>query len=250
MVRNKRGQLTIFIILALIIVAAIIVFFLYNNNVIRPKTPDTRLQVEKCIDKKIKENIIPLALSAGQIEQQFKTMYQSENISILCYSGEYYEPCVVQDPFPKQTFEKSLSILARDDIESCYRNGIDELEKKGYDVILGKINYELSINPGEIDIIISPSGSISSEDSSSRINSLKIKIQSNIYEVLMIATSILQFEVAYGDSDTTTFMTFYPNLKVEKIRAEDGMKIYIISSNEEIKYRFASRSRAWPPGFG
>ena len=66
----------------------------------------------------------------------------------------------------------------------------------------------------------------------------------------MVANSILQYESSYGDSDVSSFMFYYPDLKVEKIRRDDSVKLYIITDKNNIKYRFASRSYAWPPGYG
>ena len=45
-------------------------------------------------------------------------------------------------------------------------------------------------------------------------------------------------------------MLLYPNIKVEKLKQEDGSKIYIITSRDtNEKFVFASRSLSWPAGF-
>jgi hypothetical protein len=134
-------------------------------------------------------------------------------------------------------------------IESCYETGIAELKSKGYDVVSGKLNYTININPSEIKVVLKAPTSISSADSTKRVENFEIQIVSELYDVLMIANSILQFETHYGDAETSSFMIYYPDLKIEKIRREGGIKIYSIT-NDEIKYRFASRSYAWPAGYG
>ena len=69
--------------------------------------------------------------------------------------------------------------------------------------------------------------------------------------MLMIATSILQFETSYGDSDISTLMLYYPDMAIEKVKRSDGTTIYIIEDKQsKLKFQFASRSYAWPPGYG
>lgn len=246
---QKRGQVTIFIILAVIIVTAIIVFFSYSKLDFSTSS-QKGLYIESCIENELQDFLAELALNAGQINPSFTTMYMDENISIICYTGEYHKPCVVQDPFLKQTFEDSLTKLMKPKIESCYETGIEELKSKGYDVVSGKLTYSISINPdGTIGVNLTAPTSISSEDTTARVENFEITIASNLYEVITVANSILQFETYYGDAEASSFMLYYPDLKIEKIRRDEGMKIYIIT-NEEIKYRFASRSYAWPAGYG
>ncbi len=75
--------------------------------------------------------------------------------------------------------------------------------------------------------------------------------KSELYDLLMLATSILNWEARYGDSDITTYMTYYPNVKVEKYKQGDGSTIYILTDRPtEDKFVFASRSLAWPAGYG
>ena len=69
--------------------------------------------------------------------------------------------------------------------------------------------------------------------------------------MLMIATSIVQFETKYGDSDTSALMGFYPDYSIDKIKRSDGTTIYIIEDKQtKLKFQFATRSYAWPAGYG
>ena len=78
----------------------------------------------------------------------------------------------------------------------------------------------------------------------------EVKKKSKIYSLLMLATSILNWEARYGDSDITTYMIYYPNVKVEKYKQSDGSKIYILSDISGDKFNFATRSLSWPAGYG
>ncbi len=246
---QKKGQVTIFLILGIIIVASILVFFLYvKPNYIN--STGNKLYLETCVEDAIKEEIPKLSLKAGVENSRFNYNYLEENITFVCYSDEYYKPCVVQQPLLKETFERNLELNLKSAIESCYSNAVDELKSRGYEVLEGKISYDISLQPNQINISINAPTSISTDDSSRRIKNFEIILDSEIYNILMLATSIVQFETSYGDVEVSTLNFYYPNVNVEKTRREEGVKIYNIKDNKEIEFKFASRSFAWPPGYG
>ena len=77
-----------------------------------------------------------------------------------------------------------------------------------------------------------------------------VKVNSPVYEMVMIATSILQFEAKYGDFDTSSMMMFYPDYIIDKIKRSDGTTVYILENKIfGNKFQFASRSLAWPAGY-
>ena len=61
----------------------------------------------------------------------------------------------------------------------------------------------------------------------------------------------MQFESVLGDSETTLYIQYYPDLKIEKIKRADEGTIYKLSNvvtGDE--FTFASRSLNWPAGYG
>ena len=247
--RKKAGQVTLFIILAIIIVASILVFFLYlQPNFFSVKSE--KLYLESCVEGIIQDSINKLSLTAGNSDPSFNAQYLGENISIVCYSDEYYKPCVVQQASFKQTFEESLAKETKTQIEKCYKDSVRELQAKGYEVTEGNIKQTFEINPDGVKVTVNAPTTVSSGEVNSRQEKFEIKYNSDIYKILMIATSILQYETSYGDSEVSTFMYLYPELNVQKIRSNDGIKIYIITDKNVIEFKFAVRSYAWPPGYG
>jgi hypothetical protein len=82
-------------------------------------------------------------------------------------------------------------------------------------------------------------------------DSIRVVVDSNIYELVSIANSILNWEATYGDSETTTYMNYYHDLKVEKLKQGEGTTVYILSNRDSgEKFQFASRSVVFPPGYG
>jgi hypothetical protein len=135
-------------------------------------------------------------------------------------------------------------------VQDCYDSAIEELISEGNDITPGTIKSNISITPDGIRILIDAPTIVSTDGASASFRNFEVNINSQIYNVLMIANSILQFEASYGDSEVSSFMFYYPDLNIQKIRRDDNVKLYIITDKKDIKYRFASRSYAWPPGYG
>ena len=65
----------------------------------------------------------------------------------------------------------------------------------------------------------------------------------NLYELVAIAQSIMDWEILMGDSFEQNYMDFYTWLKVEKKRPGDDTTIYILTDrNTDDKFKFAIQS--------
>ena len=243
---EKRGQVTIFIIVAILIVSGVLVFFLWAKPTFFGGD-GANLGFEGCVEDAVEQGITELERNAGFINPEFTYMYNSEEIAYLCYTNNYYETCTVQAPFLKNNFEKQLQIFIRDKVDACYSNSINELKAQGYEVKDGTVEYEVLMEPGVVRTEIDAPTTIGSQ-SFAKFN---IRTNSPIYEMTMIATSILQFETKYGDTDTSSMMIYYPDYTIDKIKRSDGTTIYTLEHKFfGNKFQFASRSLAWPAGYG
>lgn len=241
----KRGQVTLFIILVIMIVSIVLIFFLW----IRPNYLTDRggnLGFEGCVLDASERAILELGLSAGFVNPEFTYTYLEEEVPYLCYTNEYYQTCVVQKPFLKQHFETNLKNFIREEVNTCYENSLNSLKEKGYEVVSGNLDYNISIEPRVVLISIEAPTSIGTQNFA-RFN---VRVNSQLYELLGISTSLLQYESVYGDSDTTSLLALYPEYLVRKMKRGDGTTIYTVEDKmSETKFRFASRSLAWPPGY-
>jgi hypothetical protein len=247
--KSKRAQLTLFIILGLIIVSAIILFFMYvYPSLASQRAP--QLAIENCVKGAISGEVSSLALTAGALNPTFNSMYQDENYSFICYTDEYYQPCVVQTPFLTSQFENSLKTRISQKVLDCYSNSLESLRAQGYEVVSGTPTTNIVIEPEQILVTINSPTTVSSGESSQDIgNKFEVKIASKLYYVLAIANSLLQFETAYGDTDTSSLILYYPDFSIDKVRRDNGVRLYTVSDKGNIKFKFAVRSYAWPPGY-
>jgi hypothetical protein len=245
---DKKGQVTLFILLAVLVVATIVLLFYYlKPDIFSQNTKQPRF--DSCIYDSIEKNIKFLALNGGIINPQFNYKYLGNNYTYLCYTNEYHKPCVNQQPLLINVFEDSLKVLLKDNFQKCYDSSLNDLIKRGYSVSPGIISSNISINPEGVVIELDTPMIISSGSSAVSTQKYKYIHPTNLYELLTIATSIVQFETYYGDSEQTMQMFYYPNIIIDKQRRDEDNKVYtLLEKNENIGYRFAIKSYPWPAG--
>jgi hypothetical protein len=242
---GKRGQVTIFIILGIVIVVAILSFFFW----IKPNYFSGRgaeVGFEGCVEDVVGQAIDKLQLSAGFIEPKFTYKYNNEELAYLCYTNEYYKTCTVQVPFLKNNFDQQMETYIRDGVDTCYASAVDNLRAQGYSVVNGVVDYDVLIEPGVVKVKIEAPTVVESRQTTK----FEVKVNSPIYDMTMIATSILQFEAKYGDGDTDSMMAFYPDYIIRKIKRSEGTTLYFIEHRTlGNKFQFASKSLVWPAGY-
>ena len=124
----------------------------------------------------------------------------------------------------------------------------EQYERQGYEVSSSPGDLEVNFVPGSLNVeFISPM--TISKESTQTFRKFVVSIDSEMYDLLMIAVSILDFESSLGDSETLLYLQYYPDLSIEKVK-RNGDTIYTLKNvvtNEE--FRFASRSLVWPVGY-
>ena len=100
--------------------------------------------------------------------------------------------------------------------------------------IISNFNYSLTLTKG---------------DDTQKYDSFVVVLNNNLYELVSIANNIIEWETLFGDAETTTYMTYYHDLKVEKnLRGSNG-KIYVLTNrNTGDKFQFAIRGQIMPAG--
>ena len=247
---GDKGQLSVLIIIGIIIVSVIVLFFLW----VKPAYIDAekaRPGFEGCILDVVEENAEMLGMQAGFANPSFYYLHENNRVGFLCYTNLYYSPCINQKPLIKQHFEEELKKSVKAKIDACYDSSLNELRNQGYDVV-GSLEKELDINIdyGKVEIDYK-APVVLGKQTQKKFTNFKFILDSKMYEMLMIATSIIQFETSFGDTDVSSLMALYPKLIIRKLKQSEGTTIYIIEDKDsQAKFKFASRSYAWPAGYG
>jgi len=247
--KNKKGQVTLFVIIAiLIVIAVLIIFWPKLKQIIVPLSPELNLQ--RCIESDLKKELNTITSNGGSRNPSLYFSYEGNKIEYLCYTNENYKTCVMQQPLLKQHIERELLDALKPKITECIESMKSNAESQGYEVVSINNNPSLQIEENDIKLTVN-TNMILKKDNSIKINKVEAKIPSQIYDLLMITSSISNWEARYGDTDIVTYMLYYPDIKVEKYRQDDGTKIYILTNkNTKEKLVFATRSLNFPPGYG
>ncbi|OIO41891.1 hypothetical protein AUJ62_01820 [Candidatus Pacearchaeota archaeon CG1_02_32_21] len=256
--KGVKGQVTLFIIIAVVIVAGIVLFFTITEqgkNLTQQVLGSQEINVEQSLreclqNDDIKQKISDVLSQGGTNEPTLYYLYQGKQIEYLCYTSQYYQTCYMQKPLLIEYVESEIKKSVKEQVDSCVKNLQEDLTSKGYTLSSRNYGYSVNLANKNIIIIIDYDLSITKEDTQ-RFDGFEINIPSNAYKLVGLSTSVLNYEARYGDSDPLQYMILYPDVKVEKYKQDDGTKVYILTDrNTNEKFQFAVRSLAWPPGYG
>lgn len=251
--KNKGGQVTIFIIIGIIVVvSSILVYTFYpdiqSNLGMGESTPQSYIQ--GCIEDDLREIVDIASNQGGSVNPVLVQKYRGENIEYLCYVQEYYRPCVVQQPMLIQHIEKEIRDNLHETVAGCFDSLEESYAGKGYSVEIRTGNEATKLLPNRIVSTYNYTFDITKGEDVQNYNSFVVTVNNNLYELASIANSIIGMESVYGDTDPEIYMTYYPDFKVERILRDSGEKIYILTDRTtKDKFRFAIRSQVWPGGF-
>jgi hypothetical protein len=222
------------------------------TTVFDEKNPNAFIQT--CLEDKIIDTIEIVSLQGGSIAPEHYFTYNNINIEYLCYTnqniGEVVDPaCVIQQPLLKQHIESEIEDEIKEDVRSCFIALKESYEEKNYNVNLGpgittvellpkrvvaSFNYVLTVSRAQTD----------------RYDSFSVILNNNLYELISIANSIIEWEVIEGEADPRIYMALYNDfLIVERNPRDDGTNIYVLTDkNTEDKFQLASRSWVSLPG--
>lgn len=251
---SKRGQVTIFIIIAILIVGiAVLIYFIRPNVEVGTgfdaKNPSGFIQ--DCLENEIDETVNLLSLQGGSVNPDFSFLYEGSPVQYVCYSSENYARCVVQQPLLKQHIEKEIKEDISDEVESCFSSLEQSYRNEGYTVNLQTGTTRNELLPKRIVTNFDDYVLTVSKGETARYDSFNVILNNNLYELVSIANSIIEWESEVGSATPSIYMTYYKDLKVEKKPFQDGTTVYVLTDrNTEDKFQFASRSIVFPGGFG
>ena len=124
--KNRKGQLTIFIIIAMVIVAVGILIYSFwpqIKSVLGGEAGNPQAFIQGCVEKEIEDAVEIISLQGGSVEPDSFYTYEGNKIEYLCYQNQGYASyCVVQQPFLKQHIESEIKNEIADAVESCFES--------------------------------------------------------------------------------------------------------------------------------
>lgn len=252
--KEKKGQVTIFIILAIIILAGIgIMFFvLLKGSDVSVETPQSlgpKGFIEKCVQEVVEGSIEKVMNNGGTLDQTFNVTYKGQDYRYLCYQNALYETCYNLQPMFKQEIISILEEDTSEGVKECFNVMREDFENRGYDVTGESTNYSLEIYPGEIRIRLSKPMTIANEQDLQEFEKFNTKITSSTYDIIRITKLIIKSEQRFCYFESAGYMIGHPEYDISWKEISDGSKIYEVrdrQNNESLK--FAVRGCALPIG--
>jgi hypothetical protein len=253
-VNNRKAQVTIFIILAILIVLGFLIYFLVYPKVKTSSNPyedNPPAYIENCIKEDLENLTRTLSLQGGSLNPTAYSFYNNTKIQYVCYTEEYYRPCVIQKPLLDNDIKKIIEDSIKSKVNECFNNLKNIYEKRGYNVQINKPGKDVNVEilPQRIETTLNYSLTLTKGETR-RYDSFKIIQNNNLYELLALAINIIDWESKYGNAPVDDYMMMYPEIKVERLYKNSGDKIYIISQRDsENKLQIAVKSQIWPTGY-
>ncbi|MEM0465786.1 MAG: hypothetical protein QXW97_03765 [Candidatus Pacearchaeota archaeon] len=247
---NKRGQITIFIILALIIVILILIIFI---SIKQPKVEPydekfPQVFIESCVKDYLEKTLLSISKHGGDVNTKNSVMYNNTNLSYLCYTKDYYKSCINQKPKFIEYIEKEITDDIKPNVFKCF-DSLKLILEKRYDIEMGEMQILTKLKPREVNLEINRKFKMRRDKEYREFNNFKIIQQYPMYEFSEISMEIANQESKYCNFDTLGFMIIYPEFDISKIKTGDSDTIYkIIDRKTNRDFNFAIKSCVLPAG--
>ena len=249
---DKKGQIAIFVIIAIVLVASIVIFFAVNRGTpILDRTEEFNPEnfIDKCLSEEVRNTIEIILPQGGFVNPSDYKIYNDINVPYLCKNVNYYDPCITQHPLYMTQVENEISKNIQEPIENCFISLESELESRNYQYGGGEIEIEVELKPGSVKTIVYRDFSFSKGEFSKDFESFGDEIRSPLFNLIFIANEIASQESKNCYFSTEGFMIFYPNFDIKKYVLSDSTKIYTITDKyTSAETNIAIRGCAIPAG--
>lgn len=249
---GKHAQVTAFIIIALMIIACVILllFFIKRSPVVKQtdfKSPQAYM--ESCTREALFEAVNRISSNGGDIIPKGSVLFNSSEITYLCYTSNYYEKCINQRPILIEHMENEIKEYIDPKIEECFNNLFSNLRQEYSVDTTNEKNVIVKIRPKEISVNINREIILKKGEESNKLKEFSTVISHPLYDLGKIAMEIVNQESHYCNFDNLGYMIIYPQYDIKKFKTGDSDIIYNINDRSTGEsFRFAIRSCVIPAG--
>lgn len=251
---NKKGQVTIFVIVALIIVVVIFVVMMINRGGVSLREQDfddPQAYLSTCINERARVILDNMLSNAGLLSARDKILYNTREVPYLCKNINNFEPCINQFPLYVSNLEKEFDEAIQNDAEQCFSSLISELESRNYDILSsGNVRVEAKLKPEVVEISFENEITITKSGESRKFSKFDTFVFTKIQSIGFVVNEILTQEAKWCYFSTDGFMILYPQYDIRVYKMEDTTKIYTVKNKKSgERIEFATRGCALPAGW-
>jgi hypothetical protein len=254
---NKRGQVTIFIIIGILIVAGVVLFFTLRGQVTDEEDKGSSVSGEinptsymkTCVEDKVEETIFVLSRKGGYMNHPLNInfMFTNEgkywNITYLCYTDKD-EKCNIICPSVIGNLESEIKKEVEEEITSCFNGLVSSAEDNGYEIVEEEYNgFETDLKENRLVFDIKGKLILKKGESVERNENFNIEFSTKLYNLGMVAQDIVNSKSSSGNFDIVEYSIDNPEYKIET-ETRTRTKIYTLTYREtEEKFRFAIKGK-------
>lgn len=252
---NRKGQVAVWVIIAIFLVASISLFFFIERRVSVPTEVvagemNPKQFIDKCVRKYANEAVDIMLPQGGFINPGHSKLYKNTNVGYLCYNSGNYNPCINEHSVLINEIKEEIKNYINPRVEQCFNDYKREIERRNSIVKFSEMSLDVEIVPGRIFVNIERNATISINEQSYSYNTFNIEIINPIYNLARVAMEIASQEAKYCYFEYVGYMILYPEFKISRDVMSDSTEIYAIKDKKsEKELNIAIRSCAIPPVF-
>jgi len=236
--KNKRGQVAIFVIVGMVLVVGILFLFMIRDRgidaAISPeKNPEAF--VEKCLKDAVEEAIDPIILQGGFIEPRDYKLYQGIKASYLCKHTGNFKPCINQHPMFLNDINRGISEYVKPRVENCLMTIKNEFEKRQYTVVLSDVAIDLDLSPGVVKPTMTSRVVLTRGEEVKSFSNIGVEVESPLYDLAKVAMDIANSESMFCYFEYVGYIASHPQFMIKKTTVSDSTRIYTIIDRESGK---------------
>lgn len=247
---SKRGQIALWVIVAIIIVAGIILLYLVRRapQPVELKALTIEQDIELCLIRAVNDAVDEMLPQGGFLQPKNYLIYNGTKIEYLCENPGFFETCKNQHPMLVNEMKKEISNYIEPYVEQCLEIEKKEAARKGGEMSYNDINFSVSMAPERIFVEISGDITITANGQTSRFDKFNAEVINPAYDLANAAIDIANSEAKYCNFQYVGYMAVYPDLdiRITKIASD---KLYSIKHKTSGRtFNTAIKSCAIPIG--
>jgi hypothetical protein len=249
--REKKGQVTIFIIFGIVVVTVILgLVFLMDRGAETTSSGEveSRGLVEGCVRDIVEDSLVKMMKNGGEISPWQSILYKNERWAYLCYQADFYQGCYNLHPMLELQIEKEIERDTSVGVQGCFNAMREDLEGRGFSVSGGATEYSIDLLPGYVAVKLKKDIQISGEDDVQKFSDFNDEIVSPIYDLARVARDIVNSESQFCHFEYNGYMLLYPKYDIRRVDYQDSKMYRVIDRRSGAEFKFAVRSCAFAPG--
>ncbi len=242
---NIRGQMVLWIVLALFLVVAILLFSFTGKKlkVIDQSILHPGSAIESCAREAVEEMSDKILPQGGFAEPKHYKLYKNVKVEYLCDNLGYFSPCSQQHPLFLEDMRLTLENYVKEKADGCFKILKNEYEKRATNVELRAQAVTLSFGVGKIYININRTMILKKDGKTLTVDEFPIQMSHPIYSLGSVAVEIANQEARYCHFDTLGYSILSPEFNIKKNVMSDETSIYQIkdvASKKELQIAIRS----------